>query len=186
MGLLAQHYRIMNYRRVFIPNSVVHIVVSTYNRRPILITNINILRQAFKEVLAHYNFEIIAVCVLPDHFHLLIRPDNIGDYPTIIKAVKYNFSKNVGLVSPTYVRAGYKNKREKGIFQRRFFEHTLMNEQEFENHVNYIHYNPVKHGLVDSVIDWQYSTFGKYLKAGLYDADWGRDIEIDCLNKVDI
>lgn len=176
----------MNYRRVFIPNSYVHIVVATYNRQPILTKYINSLRQSFKDVSLHYNFIIAAICILPDHFHLLIRPENIDEYPKIISSIKYNFSRSIIFDDAHIVSSGYKNKREKGLFQRRFYEHTLMNEQEFENHVNYIHYNPVKHGFVSSVIEWQFSTFHKYLKAGFYDVNWGKNIEINCLDKVDI
>ena len=74
---------------------------------------------------------------------------------------------------------GYKNKREKGLFQRRFFEHTICSQEELNNHINYIHYNPVKHGYVKCVKDWQYSSFHKFVKNNLYEENWGsaKDIE---------
>ena len=73
---------------------------------------------------------------------------------------------------------GYKNKREKGIFQRRYWEHTIRDENELNNHINYIHYNPVKHGYAKSVNDWEFSTFHKFVKKGLYDINWGSNTDI--------
>ncbi|MBE7713585.1 MAG: hypothetical protein E7Z87_07565 [Cyanobacteria bacterium SIG26] len=75
----------------------------------------------------------------------------------------------VGVRTPTY---GYKNKGEKGVFQRRYYEHTIVDEQELNTIIDYIHYNPVKHGLVDNVKDWEYSTFNEFVKDGYYDEDW--------------
>lgn len=167
----------MNYRRLYIPNSYIHIVIVTYNRIPILIDNIDVLREAFKNVKKYYSFELFAVCVLPDHIHMIIKPEIIEKYPKIISAIKHSFSKNVGQVCPTYdIAKGYINKREKGIFQRRYYEHTLKNEDEFEQHLDYIFYNPVKHGCVNSVKDWMYSSFHKFVKKNFYDINWGSSI----------
>ena len=76
------------------------------------------------------------------------------------------------------MKIGYKNKREKGIFQRRYWEHTIRDENELNNHINYIHYNPVKHGYAKSVNDWEYSSFHKFVKKGLYDINWGSNTDI--------
>ena len=76
------------------------------------------------------------------------------------------------------MKIGYKNKREKGIFQRRYWEHTIRDENELNNHINYIHYNPVKHGYAKSVNDWEFSTFHKFVKNGLYDINWGSNTDI--------
>ena len=76
------------------------------------------------------------------------------------------------------LKIGYKNKREKGIFQRRYWEHTIRDENELNNHINYIHYNPVKHGYAKSVNDWEYSSFHKFVKNGLYDINWGTNTDI--------
>src|SRR5574344_2045748 len=139
----------MNYRRVFIKNSFVHIVITSYDRKAIFIQNIQTLRNAFRNTMKIYSFEIIAICVLPEHIHLILNPKDINQYPKIISSIKHCFSNIVGQVCPTYnLKIGYKNKREKGIFQRRYFEHTIINEQDLENQINYIHYNPVKHGFV--------------------------------------
>ena len=162
----------MNYKRVFIENSYIHIIIVTYNRKHILIDNIDLLRTAFKNVKAIYPFEIISICVLPDHLHMIIHPENINKYPKIVSSIKHYFSKNisVGQVCPTY---GYTNKREKGIFQRRFYEHTIISEEELNNHINYIHYNPVKHRYINNVKDWEYSSFHKFVKNNLLKEDWG-------------
>ena len=76
------------------------------------------------------------------------------------------------------MKIGYKNKREKGIFQRRYWEHTIRDEKDLNNQINYIHYNPVKHGYVKSVKDWEYSSFHKFVKKGLYDINWGNNTDI--------
>jgi len=83
------------------------------------------------------------------------------------------------------LKIGYKNKREKGIFQRRYWEHTIRDENELNNHINYIHYNPVKHGYAKSVKDWEYSSFHKFVKNGLYDINWGSNTNIKELIDLD-
>lgn len=173
----------MNYKRVFIPNSYVHLIIVAYNRKNIFTKNIELLRNSFKNAKQYYNFEIVAICVLPNHIHMILNPDNIEEYPKIITAIKYYFSKNydVGVETPTY---GYTNKGEKGVFQRRYFEHTIISEEDLNNQINYIHYNPVKHGLVKNVKDWKYSSFRKFVEQNFYDINWGSDTDIQ--NIVDL
>ena len=168
----------MNYRRVFIQNSYVHLIIVSYKRKNIFIKNIDLLRKSFQNSLEFYDFEIIAICVLSDHIHVILNPKDINEYPKIITSIKYYFSKNynVGVETPTY---GYLNKGEKGIFQRRYFEHTIINEQDLENQINYIHYNPVKHGLVKKVKIWEYSSFHKFVKNGLYEENWGSSKDVE-------
>ena len=163
----------MNYRRAFVPNGYLHIIITSYDRKPIFIENIDILRTAFKNTKTIYEFEIIAICVLPNHIHLILHPNNIEQYPQIISSIKHYFSRNVGQVCPTdNLKIGYKNKREKGIFQRRYWEHTIRTEQDFYRHLDYIHYNPIKHNLVKSSKDYKYTTFEKFVKLGLYEENW--------------
>ena len=167
----------MNYRRVFIENGYVHLIIVAYNRQPIFIQNINLLKQAIINSKKYFNYELIAICVLPEHIHMILYPENIKDYPKIITSIKYYFSHNinVGVETPTY---GYLKKDEKGIFQRRYFEHTIIDEKDLNNQINYIHYNPVKHGYATSVKDWEYSSFHKFVKKGLYDINWGSNTDI--------
>ena len=170
----------MNYRRVFVPNTYLHIIITSYNRKPLFIDNIDILRTAFKNTMQLYKYEIIAICVLPEHIHLILYLKDINNYPKIISSIKHYFSRNVGQVCPTdNLKIGYRNKREKGIFQRRYWEHTIRNEEELNKQINYIHYNPVKHGYVHSVKDWDFSSFHKFVQLGFYEENWGdlKDIE---------
>lgn len=172
----------MNYRRVYIPNSYVHIIIVSYERKQIFTDNITFLRQAFKNTMNIYKFEIVAICVLPEHIHVILNPNKIKNYSKIISSIKHYFSHVVGQVCPTYVpdnlKIGYKNKREKGLFQRRFYEHTIIDENELNKHINYIHYNPVKHGYVENVKDWEYSSFHKFVKNSFYDINWGSSKDI--------
>lgn len=173
----------MNYRRLFIQGTHVFLTIVTYNRQPILIKNVDCLRNAFKETKEHFDFEILAITILPEHFHILLRPKNILDYPKIIKSIKYNFSNkfnNVGLASPTYII-----KREKQIWQRRYFEHTIRDEDDLCTHLDYIHYNPVKHGLTQNVKDWEFSSFYKFVKMGNYEPNWGSYDDIIKFEKLD-
>lgn len=84
-----------NYRRLFIPNTELFITIVTNDRRPILIDNIEILRKSFKRVKQTYKFEIFACVIIPDHMHLLLKPEDINEYPKIIRAIKYNFSQKI-------------------------------------------------------------------------------------------
>ena len=123
---------------------------------------------------------------MPNHIHLILHPNNIEQYPQIISSIKHYFSRNVGQVCPTdNLKIGYKNKREKGIFQRRYWEHTIRDEKDLNNHINYIHYNPVKHKLVQNVKDWEYSSFHKFVENNLYDKNWGNVKEIENIINLD-
>ena len=87
----------MNYHRVFIQNSYVHLIIVSYNRKPIFVQNINLLKQAIANSKKYFNYEIIAICVLPEHIHLILYPENIKDYPKIITSIKYYFSHNINV-----------------------------------------------------------------------------------------
>lgn len=120
---------------------------------------------------------------MPDHIHVILNPENINDYPKIVTSIKYYFSNNfsVGVETPTY---GYVNKKEKGIFQRRYFEHTIISEEDLTNQINYIHYNPVKHALIKNVKDWEYSSFHNFVKNNLYDINWGSEKDIENIKDI--
>ncbi len=154
-----------NYIRHYIPNSIVFITIVTYQRKQILIENINNLRLAFKT--CPYSFDILAACILPDHLHFMIKPDDINQLSKIISSIKYSFSKSITTKSTLG-----NSKREKGIWQRRFYDHIIRSEEDFNRHLDYIHYNPVKHGLVKASKNWKYSSFNKYVKNGQYEENW--------------
>lgn len=174
----------MNYRRVYIPNSFVHIILVSYNRKPIFIENVKLLKEAFINSKKFFKYEIFAICILPNHIHMILYPENINEYPQIVTSIKYYFSHNikVGVETPTY---GYLNKREKGVFQRRFFEHTITTQEELNNHADYIHYNPVKHGYINKVQNWLFSSFHKFAKANFYDSNWGSSADIEHIKDLD-
>ena len=115
---------------------------------------------------------------------MILNPDNIKEYPKIITSIKYHFSKyyDVGVETLTY---GYVNKGEKGVFQRRYFEHTICSQEELNNHINYVHYNPVKHGYVKCVKDWVYSSFHKFVEDKFYDKNWGSPNDIENIKNLD-
>lgn len=166
-----------NYKRLFIPNTDLFITIVTNNRQPILIKNIELLRESFKRTKQTYNFEIFASVILPDHMHFIIHPQNIEEYPKIIFAIKYHFARNInkgGLGNPPYtITDSQRKKKEKGIWQRRYWEHTIRDEDDLWKHVDYIHYNPVKHSHSKNVKNWEFSSFEKFVELGNYETNWG-------------
>lgn len=195
-----------NYRRLFIDNSYLFITIVTHNRVPILIDNVSILRKSFKQAKEIYEFDIYAISILPDHFHMILIPENIKDYPKIIRAIKYNFSKMIndgGIAIPPYISRSpsvsgdsvqcqtravgqecLSYKRNKEIWQKRYYEHTIISEEDLHNHLDYIHYNPVKHGHVKCVKDWEHSSFHKFVEQNNYDINWGSEKDIEKIKEL--
>lgn len=168
----------MNYRRIFIKNGLVFLTIVTNDRIPILTDNIKLLNQSYNNVIKYYKFNLIAYSILPEHIHCIIKPTIIEEYSKIVKSFKYSFTKNynVGLVNPTYKR----------LCQNRFWEHTIRDENDLNIHLNYIHYNTVKHGYVKSVKDWKFSSFHKFVKKDLYDINWGSNTDIKEIIDLDL
>jgi len=164
----------MNYHRLFIPNSLIFATIVTSKRRPILIENIKLLRQALLKAVNNYNCKIIAICILPDHIHLIIKPYEIKDYPYFIKQFKTYFSKKIDISKIDNYNLSKSNidKKERDIWQRRYFEHTIISEEDLNRHLDYIHFNPMKHGLVSAIKEWEYSSFYRFVKKGFYNIDW--------------
>jgi len=167
-----------DYRRVYIPGGVYFFTVVTHNRNPIL-THQNVrltLRKAWLNVLQEYPFELIALCLLPDHIHCLWKlPEGDSNYSLRWQKIKGYFSKhinkeefNIQMPSKSKLK-----KRECGVWQRRFWEHAIRDQDDLNNHFDYIHFNPVKHGYVQRPSDWPWSTFHKCLSSGIYEPDWG-------------
>ncbi|OGI30026.1 MAG: hypothetical protein A2287_07470 [Candidatus Melainabacteria bacterium RIFOXYA12_FULL_32_12] len=165
----------MEYRRAFIENSYIFITVVTSKRRKILIKNIKLLRKAFENAKRFHSFEIYAAVILDDHFHIIIKPEKTNNYPMIIRLIKNYFSRNIDIssIDDYEISPSRKSKKEKDIWQRRYWEHTIQDEKDLYNHLDYIHYNPVKHCYVDNVKNWEYSSFHKFVKDNLYDINWG-------------
>ena len=163
------------YRRNSVSGGCYFFTVNLADRRQhLLIDHVEALRAAFREVRSFHPFAIEAMVVLPDHLHAIwTLPDNDANFATRWRRIKSIFSQNTALgerVSSSRAARG-----ERGIWQRRFWEHTIRDERDYERHVNYIHFNPVKHGHVTRVSDWPYSSFHRYVARGIYPADWGGD-----------
>lgn len=156
----------MDYKRIFIENSLIFITVVTKDRKNILIDNISFLRKAFKLAKEKYKFEIIANVINPNHFHMIIKPDKIEEYPKIIGFIKSSFTKLSKIKYTLSI-----NNREANIWQRRYWEHTIINENDLHRHLDYIHFNSMKHYSIPPK-EWKYSTFKKYVNKGVYELDW--------------
>ncbi len=160
-----------NYRRLIVPGGEFFFTVNLLDRRQSLLTdNIDKLRAAYGYVQKQHPFETIAICILPDHLHCIWRMSpGDGDYPLRWRLLKSRFTKS--LPRSGDARAG-RRKGERGVWQRRFWEHLIRDGDDLDRHVDYIHWNPVKHGLVNDPADWPYSTYKEWKK------ETGRPIDI--------
>lgn len=136
-----------------------------------LVTGIEALRSAVSRTKAERPFRIDAMVVLPDHVHTIwTLPDGDSDFPTRWRLIKSRFSRAIGGVHP---RSRSKRlKQERGLWQRRFWEHCLRDEADFARHLRYCWGDPVKHGLVARPVDWPFSSIHRDIRAGRVDADW--------------
>jgi|WetSurMetagenome_2_1015567.scaffolds.fasta_scaffold126417_3 putative transposase len=142
------------------PYFITHV---TYNRAPILIDNIDLWQEAVQFTKDMIPFNLMAWVVLPDHIHLLVDPAD-SDLTYLSKRLKMKFSGQY--------RARYKY-HDGRVWQYRFWDHKIRDEKDFKRHFDYIHYNPVKHGIVSRPIEYIHSSFNKYYDMGHYSADWG-------------
>jgi len=141
----------------------------------LLFEEIERLRHIYRAVQQRRPFETIAVCILPDHIHALwALPESDSDFSTRWSLIKSGFSRGLDAKPRSASKVG---KREKGTWQRRYWEHAIRNDLDLERHVDYIHFNPVKHGHVTRVADWPHSSFHRYVERGLRAADWGGDVK---------
>ncbi len=172
----------MRYRRSIAKGSTYFFTLVTFERKKILSTddNVAIIREAFAHVAKRRPFATEAAIIMPDHIHCIwTMPEGDADFSTRWRLIKSRFTRGFGRYgeynNPSRVKKG-----ERAVWQRRFWEHMIQNEKDFQNHVDYIHYNPVKHGLAKSPKDWPYSSFHRYVKDGIYPLDWGGkgDIEL--------
>jgi putative transposase len=164
------------YRRANIEGGAFFFTLALANRSSdLLIREIDRLRRAYKLVQERFPFETIAICILPDHLHALwLLPEGDADFSSRWSLFKSGFSR--GLPAAESRSASKTAKREKGIWQRRYWEHAIRDDTDLERHVEYIHYNPVKHKLVSRVADWPHSSFHRYVEQGILPADWGGDL----------
>ena len=157
-----------NYKRIFMDGYSYFITVVTHERNPILIKNIALLRESFSVSKQKYHYTIDAIVVLPDHFHMIITPKYAEEYPHIVRTIKQHFSKYCPKDDYAHLYQS-KSRERKGyslIWQKRFYEHTIRNEKDLIEKIRYMQKNPVKHGYVDEIDKWKYSSFYRNKKVG--------------------
>jgi len=166
-----------DYRRWFRGSGTYFFTVVTFNRRKIFSNEIarSSLHWAIAEVQALRPFEMTGVVLLPDHCHCIWKmPDDDDDFSVRWRMIKRRFTKSWlacgGRDVP--VSASRMKRGERGVWQRRFWEHLIADQQDFARHMDYIHYNPVKHGHVRCPHQWEYSSFHRWVKEGVYRSDW--------------
>ena len=162
-----------DYRRAWHPGGTYFFTVNLLQRQgnDLLIRHVDLLREAVRSVRQRHSFIIHGWVVLPDHLHCVIElPANDADFATRWRLIKIEFSK---ALPKTEKRSNVRVARgERGIWQRRYWEHLIRDEVDFRAHMDYVHINPLKHGLVRRVGDWPHSTFHRLVERGVYPADW--------------
>lgn len=165
----------MRYRRARVAGGCYFFTHNLAERkRTLLVDEIDKLRNAINHVKRQHPFVLDAMVIMPDHFHALITlPDGDKDFATRWMLIKSGFSRAI----PKTERINHSrvSRGERGIWQRRYWEHLIRDEWDYARHVDYIHYNPVKHGYVTRASDWQYSTIHQYIAKGIIASDWGYD-----------
>jgi putative transposase len=171
------------YRRANQPGGTYFFTLVTYNRRRYLTDELarNCLRKAWREICEKRPFVLEGVCLLPDHLHCVWKlPEGDNDFSTRWAGIKAQFSRYYRQAGGSQELQTTSRKRtgEASLWQRRFWEHQIRDQEDYIRHMDYIHYNPVKHGIVQRVADWPWSTFHRYVKEGVYDIGWGsQDME---------
>ncbi len=157
----------MNIRRYYVPNSIVFITQVVEGRIPIFADNAHMALLLTIIRVAHdrYPFKMLGYIFLPDHFHLLIKLEPNITHSQIMHSIKPNFTKaykqTLGVAGPMR------------FWQRRYWDHVIRDDEDFECHLHYIHYNPVKHGLVAKPEDWAHSSYRYWQEKDAYPERWG-------------
>jgi len=158
------------YRRNFTPGASYFFTVTLRDRTSsLLVDYVDDLRAATRSVKSDRPFDIDAIVVMPEHLHAIwTLPPYDADYSIRWREIKTRFARQIP-----------RHQYEGGVWQARFSEHTLRDQSDMENHIDYIHYNPVKHGYVDNVVDWPYSSFHRHVRQGMCDSDWAGTAECE-------
>jgi len=163
----------MRYRRADVPGATYFFTLNAADRKgQVLLDHVQALRHSFRQARARHSFELDAIVVLPEHLHMLMTlPRDDADFAGRIMLIKQGFSRRVP--SGERIDASRVRRGERGLWQRRYWEHLIRDEIDFERHVDYIHFNPVKHGWVAHAMDWPHSSIHRYLRQGLLPTAWG-------------
>ncbi len=170
-----------DYRRAWYPGGTYFFTVNLLQRQgnDLLTHHIDLLRTVVTSVRHRHPFKIHGWVVLPEHLHCVIElPPGDSNFATRWRLIKMEFSK--ALPRTERISAVRIGRGERGIWQRRYWEHLIRDERDYEAHMDYVHINPVKHGLVKYVVDWPYSTFHRLVEEGVYPEDWagGNEMEL--------
>jgi putative transposase len=162
-----------NYRRIWQTGGTYFFTVNLAHRHnnDLLIRHIDQLRSAIRTVRSRHPFHIHAWVVLPEHMHCIMElPLDDSDFALSWRLIKARFSME--LPADEIRNASRLRRGERGIWQRRYWEHLIRDERDFQKHMDYVHINPVKHGHVAQVADWPHSTFHRCVREGIYPVDW--------------
>lgn len=152
-----------NVRRYFKEGQCCFLTHVTYQRKPILVKHVELLMSTINQYRKQIPFDLVAWVVLPDHWHCIVDPcDN--DLAALMKKIKLSFAQK-------YLKAQGTNSGR--TWHNRYWDHIIRDERDMNRHLDYIHYNPVKHGLVDASANYLHSSFAKYVAEGLYPSGWG-------------
>ncbi len=175
-----------DYRRARHPGGTYFFTLTLLRRHgnDLLTRHIEELRESVRTVRSKYPFDIHGWVVLPDHLHCVIQlPDGDTDFTLRLRLIKASFSKS--LPRTEWLSAVRQRRGERGIWQRRFWEHLIKDEADYRAHMDYVHINPVKHGLVKQVSDWPYSTFHRLVAQDVYPPEWAGSDGADALGYSD-
>jgi putative transposase len=167
-----------NFRCYYVPGGTYFFTVVTHERRPILTTKLGrkCLRHAIEDELTRATFALVAIVLLPDHLHAVwTLPAGDSSYSLRWARIKEQFTREFLKAGGSEGRttANRVKHRERAVWQHRFWEHTVRDADDLKRCVDYLHYNPVKHGLVSRVAEYPWSTFHKYVRLGEYEPGWG-------------
>ena len=173
----------MRYRRDDTKGGTWFFTVNLAERNnTILVDEYDLLRSVMNKVKREHPFKLDAMVVLPDHIHSIwTLPSNDNDYSTRWGLIKSGFSRKLPKLER--INRSRFNKGERGVWQRRYWEHLIRDDFDYEKHIQYIHYNPVKHGYVKRPADWPYSSVHKYIEKGVLDKKWA-DFVVDISEEV--
>jgi putative transposase len=165
-----------DYRRSKIAGGTYFFTVVTHERRPILTTETarTVLREAIQQARTTLPFQIDAWVLLPDHLHAIwTLPIGDANYSARWAIIKLSVSGACAAEINAPQSDSERKRNERAFWQRRFWEHQIRDDADMARHLDYIHWNPVKHGLVKAVKNWPYSSFHKFVAQGVYPSDWG-------------
>jgi putative transposase len=169
----------MNFYRYYIPGAAVFITQVVQNRKPVFqdSKHVSLLREILRNVKALHPFVMLGYVFLFDHFHMIIQPMEKSNFSDVMHSLKMNFTREYKK------QLGFASSQSIKFWQRRFWDHVIRDDKDFENHLHYMHFNPIKHGYVKGVHEWGNSSYLEWEKRGLYpplfkwdepdDMNWG-------------